>query len=434
METTSIFPQNFEERMIWYAITGTYVFYLFGALYVVAPVLAWILFMRLVVKYWRQTPDTPAAERIDIPVAIWVWIVGMLVMLIALVAGHLDYELGTGKLIKSSIGWAKGWALLAIFPLLGCLPIRPQLIYRAGTIVCFHTLLLMPVFVGAYLAHLPQTVYVSPLKAIGGPGPEFFALNLYEIEPGGGVRWRLFTPWAPAVGFVANIYFIFALQERQAKWKWYGIIGSIVMILVSKSRLALVVLASVWLISWGLSRLNRPSMYFAASIGSTLGGMAGVWLLNSAEQFWEAFKGARADSTRVRAALGRIAVDRWQSEAPLWGHGIVERGPHMVEYMPIGSHHSWFGLLFVKGAVGFFALFIPMIWTLLTFLIRAQRSQLATVGLALTLILLLYTFGENLEILAYLFWPALVILGLGLAEKSQPDTTHTTEMNHDDKE
>lgn len=39
--------------------------------------------------------------------------------------------------------------------------------------------------------------------------------------------------------------------------------------------------------------------------------------------------------------------------------------------------------------------------------------------MSMWLILLLYTFGENLEILAYLFWPALVVLGSALAERQE---------------
>ena len=416
MATAGILPQNFEERVIWISITGTYAFYVLGALYVVAPVIAWILLARLCWRLLLQGPHTAPADRLHVPLTLWIWVLGMFAMLVALVVAHLDFKLGTGQLIKSSIGWAKGWALLAIFPLLGCLPIRPELIYRACMVVCKHTLLLLPVFVGAYIVHLPPTPYVSPLRAIGGPGPEFFALSLYEIEPGGGVRWRLFTPWAPAVGLVANVYFIFALAEREAKWKWLGIVASLAMIMMSKSRLALVSLAFVGLASWGMSRLTKPSTYFAGGAVFPIIGMAGAWLLDKAEQFWQAFRSARADSTRVREALARIAADRWRSEAPLWGHGIVERGPHLVEYMPIGSHHSWYGLLFVKGAVGFVALLLPMLWTFLALLIRAQHSALGRTGLALILILLLYTFGENLEILAYLFWPALVIIGCALNE------------------
>ncbi len=47
MAPPRITPENFEERVIWYAITGTYVFYAIGAVYIVAPVLAWILVLRL---------------------------------------------------------------------------------------------------------------------------------------------------------------------------------------------------------------------------------------------------------------------------------------------------------------------------------------------------------------------------------------------------
>jgi hypothetical protein len=95
----------------------------------------------------------------------------------------------------------------------------------------------------------------------------------------------------------------------------------------------------------------------------------------------------------------------------VWGHGIVERGPHLVEYMPIGSHHSWYGLLFVKGAVGFGALALPMAWSVVELTIKAQRSGVARLGLGIVLVMFLYTFGENLEILTYLLWPGLVVLG-----------------------
>jgi hypothetical protein len=285
-------------------------------------------------------------------------------------------------------------------------------------VVARQTLLLLPLFIGAWLIGLPPTPYVSPLQVVGGPGPEFFTMSLYEIDPGTGLpRWRLFTPWAPALGFVANVYFLFALQERDGRWRRWGLAGSIAMILISQSRLALVSLALVWLAAWVLSRISRAQTWFTLAGLSTLAGLVGVWLLERIAGFRQAFRAARADSTRVRETLGRIAVDRWRAEAPTWGHGIVERGPHLVEYMPIGSHHSWYGLLFVKGAVGFGALAIPLAWSALALTLKAQRSPLARTGLAMVLLLFLYTFGENLEILAYLIWPGLVLIGVAHRER-----------------
>ncbi len=127
-------------------------------------------------------------------------------------------------------------------------------------------------------------------------------------------------------------------------------------------------------------------------------------------------------------ALKRIAVYRWKVEAPLWGHGIVEKGPHLVEGMPIGSHHTWAGLLFVKGAAGFAALALPMLASFVDLLIRAldSRRQLARVGLSIVIILFLYTFGENLEILVYLYWPGLVVMGLALQEAAAPGSATST--------
>ena len=92
----------------------------------------------------------------------------------------------------------------------------------------------------------------------------------------------------------------------------------------------------------------------------------------------------------------------------------MEPGPHLVEYMPIGSHHSWYGLLFVKGIVGFVALAIPMVWTTVEMLVRAQSNITARAGLAVMLTLWLFTFGENLEIQVYMYWPGLVIIGIVL--------------------
>ena len=187
-------------------------------------------------------------------------------------------------------------------------------------------------------------------------------------------------------------------------------------IVLSGSRLGLLALPLTLGAMALLRRIGRPSLYLAASPLALLGALIVQPLSELAEQALESFHGARADSSRVRATLGRIAVDRWQQEAWLWGHGTVERGPHLVEYMPIGSHHSWYGLLFVKGVVGVLGLALPMAWTLAALLGRGGASATGRTALGLLLLLFVYTFAENLEILAYLYWPALVVLGLALRE------------------
>ncbi|MFS1422189.1 capsular biosynthesis protein [Shewanella sp. 10N.286.48.B5] len=409
MDPQTIVAQNVDEKIIYNSIVYSYLFWLFGALYVIAPVIAWVLFARLLYK------KISGQQTCRISISHYVWVFGMLFMLIALVVGHLDFGLGIGKLIKSSIGWAKGWALLAIFPLIGCLSIRPEIIYRACCRVCKHTILLFPLFLIAWKVGLPSTLYVSPLSIIGGPGPEFFSVSLYEIDPGSGVpRWRLFTPWAPALGMLGNLYFIFAVQEKDSRWKKWGIAGSLLMVLMSQSRLGLVCYFALIGFFTLFKLVRSPLLYFLLSPLMLLIGVVGEATINKIQISIAAIKAARADSTRVRQALADIAVERWMNEAVIFGHGIVERGPHMVEYMPIGSHHTWYGLLFVKGVVGAVALAIPMLVTFLILLIRLFSQPMARVGMAILLMLSLYTFGENLEILAYLFWPGLIVLGMTL--------------------
>ncbi|MDV2993554.1 MAG: hypothetical protein N4J56_003208 [Chroococcidiopsis sp. SAG 2025] len=56
-----------------------------------------------------------------------------------------------------------------------------------------------------------------------------------------------------------------------------------------------------------------------------------------------------------------MALYKWEKEAPIWGHGATEeKGPIIVASMPIGSHSTWSGLLYVQGLVGFIAFIFPL--------------------------------------------------------------------------
>ena len=47
-------PQNFEERVIWYAIVGTYGLYLIGGQPIIVPAIAWLLALYACKKIWDQ--------------------------------------------------------------------------------------------------------------------------------------------------------------------------------------------------------------------------------------------------------------------------------------------------------------------------------------------------------------------------------------------
>ncbi|NJN59266.1 MAG: O-antigen ligase family protein [Leptolyngbyaceae cyanobacterium SL_5_9] len=164
------------------------------------------------------------------------------------------------------------------------------------------------------------------------------------------------------------------------------------------------------------THLSRPSVQILAGISSFAAGLFGPQLIGYARDFKDYFDSQRASSSNLRELLQRMALYQWQ-EAPIWGHGIkAPRGPAVTNFMPVGSHHTWLGLLYVHGIVGFIALALAMLYSFIELLIKAQKSKAAQTGLAVLLVLILFSLGENLETLAYLYWPGLLMLGIAFKE------------------
>ncbi|THD74760.1 O-antigen ligase domain-containing protein [Thalassobius vesicularis] len=419
-------PQNPAERMVWRAMTWTWPFYAFGALYVVGPVLGWLLAgLAGLALYLGPAirPDLRATG--SIPGIVWLWMLGMGAMLVALWFGHLNWDLGTKASIKSSIGWAKGWALLPLFILAGAvLPIRRALIVRAHCVVGAWTLALAPLMLAAPYVGLPESLYTSPLKAVGGPGPEYFRVYLFTWDPASWTpRWQFYAPWSPFAALLGVLAVLFALEEKNRRWMLIGVGGGLLMILASKSRMGLVGLIACTLGPRMLSLIARAwAWQLAAGLTASMA-VFGTWVLQKAQDGVHAFSSARADSSRVRATLQRIAWERWQGEAVWFGHGRVEPGPHLVEYMPIGSHHTWYGLLFVKGLTGALALAVPLLAHLGVVLHDAARNPRGWLPLGIMMTIVLLSMGENLEIEAYMIWPSLIVLGLHLREMASDRET-----------
>jgi hypothetical protein len=366
-------------------------------------------------------PDLRATG--PVPAVVWGWLGGMTVMLIALWLGHLDWGLGTGQTIKSSIGWAKGWALLALFPLAGAvLPIRREVLIRAQCVVGLWTLVLAPILIAAPYIGLPERIFTSPLKAVGGPGPEYFSVYFFTWDPSSWTpRWQFYAPWSPFAALLGTVMVLFALEEKDIKWRSIGIAAGAVMIFASKSRMGLVGLVACTTIPRMMPFVLRGWAWQALAGFTASMAVLGTTLATAATDAVAAFKGARADSTRVRETLQRIATERWQNDGYWFGHATVQPGSHAVEYMPIGSHHTWYGLLFVKGLLGFFAFLIPFVWQFAVTLKDATLGPRGRLPLGIMMTLTLLSFGENIEIEAYLLWPALLLLGIHARETSTSD-------------
>ncbi len=411
MATRILNKTTLEEKLIWYGLVLTYPCYLFGCLYLLGSVIGWMLFALALLRAYVEGYNPFRA----VAPAVWLWVLGMLLMLVALIIAHLERQLGFGQTLKSSIGWAKGWALLALFPLLGSMiSIRPEIIVRGVCCIALWSIPFAAVGLLFYVAGQGGNLYLSPLAAVGGP-LEAFQVSLYGLNPETGMaRWSFIGPWAPAAGLLSCYYLVICLQEKNTKWFLLGIFGSLVMCILCQSRAGWAIWILIIPCAIGLRFCYSPYVLFAIGVLIPtiflLGQPIIEWVFDSYTQIKE----SRPDSTRVRGSLARIALQRWESEAPIWGHGIIERGPKIVERMPIGTHHTWYGLLFIKGAIGLVALALPLFFTALCLFVTQHKSTISKTGFLLIIVTVCYSFFENLEILAYLYWPVLLWIGIAL--------------------
>ena len=412
MNSAHAIPTSSEEKLVWYGLTLTYPLFSIGALYVMGSVIGWMIFMVVALRWYVNGKGSTSA----IPLIVWLWVIGTLLMLVALIIGHANWGLGLGKTIKSSIGWAKGWALMPLFLFIGAfVDIKPQLVIRAVCVVSLHSLIFACLTMVIYFTGINGDLFISPLKVIGGPGETFFTVSLFGLNPETGAgRWRFFTPWAPAAGFMACIFLIFTCQEKDKFWRNAGLLGSFTMCLLSQSRAGWVIYIALTPLCFLNKYFKNPAWLVVVGIIIPTIGLLGEPLFNLLMNSYEDIKAARPGSTRVRNTLEVLALQRWEAEAPIWGHGVVEKGPKIVESMPIGSHHTWYGLLFVKGIVGLLALAIPLSITAIYLVLNSFRNPINYTATLMCVVFICYSFFENLEILSFLYWPALLWIGIAL--------------------
>ena len=410
MQSQTNYQGTVEEKLICWALVLTYPIYAIGGLYITGSALGWIVLGIVILRALVEGENSFK----QVPIIVWLWGLGMLVMLISLWVGHTDWSLGTNQTIKSTVGWAKGWALLGVFPILGAVvDLKPERLIRAICVVAKHSAIFGMITFIIYLSGLPGLLFISPLQILGGAGDNFFMVSLYGLNPETAAgRWQFFAPWATAAGLLSCIFVIFCLQEKDKVWKSWGLAGCVMMALLSQSRAGWVVFIIIIPLFLFTRQLRNPwlllGLGFLLPIILLLGEPIYEWGTDAFQQV----RDSRPASTRVRAALENLALQRWRDEAPIWGHGMVESGIKLVEFMPIGSHHTWFGLLFVKGLVGLIALAIPMVLSFIYLLVFSFHNLQARSAMCLLVVLFCYSFFENLEILAYLYWPALFWLGM----------------------
>jgi O-Antigen ligase len=413
-------PINLPEKLIWYYVIYTYVIYYIGGLYLLAPILAVWLSLNLVTKWWSQTDKTPEAEKIYVSTPALVWLVSMGIVAISAILGGLDFDMGSFKIISTLLNrWVRTWLLLALFPLVGHLNIRPQIIYRAACIFCIQSLILIPLFVVSYnLFDSDSYGYLSPLSKFGG-GTSYYYVKIFgSVLDVGEKRLQMIAPWPPALGLVGNVFFCLCQQETNKILRLFGMAGAAAMTIGSVSRTAIICLPVVPAATWILVNFMTPWLQILLGSVAAVCGMAYFEIRGLLDDFIISVREFRSGSTKARDAIQQLALNAWK-ESPIWGYGTLsENGPVSVGSRGIGSHSTWYGILYAHGLLGCIPLAVAFGWSFFELLLNLKTYRSAQVGLSILLMILVYSTGDNIDTLAYLYWPGLVVLGIAFKESS----------------
>jgi hypothetical protein len=268
------------------------------------------------------------------------------------------------------------------------------------------------------ILRIDQFSYVSPFAFLGG-GTQYYTVNFFGLlEDVGTLRLVMNTPWAPALGLFGNILFLLCCQDKNVYFRYLGMLSSVILVMGSASRTAVLCLPTVLLLYFLLNRVFKPYFLLLAGTLSFVTTLFLEKILILSSDFIANVKDLRRGSTDNRDTLEKLALDSWWNEAFMWGHGtIADEGPAIVHGLGIGSHHTWYGLLYVHGIVGATVFAIALGWSFWSLLINIGITQYAPLGISLLSVLLIFSFSENIEGLAYLYWPALVMIGIALNEK-----------------
>ncbi|MEO1339614.1 MAG: O-antigen ligase family protein [Cyanobacteria bacterium J06635_13] len=422
LKNQQIQPQNIPEQIVWYLAIAILPLYLIGSLYIVVPLVGTLLTLYALWQWRVQTSATPLLDRVYISPTAWVWLAALLVIGLALIVSHLNFDLGFGQIIFSTVNnWYRRWAIIPMFILGGHFVIRPRLMYRAACIIALEAAGL--IVIGTILTNLglPKFMYSSPLEVFGG-GSDHYQIHLLQNA----LKDRIyaFTPWYTATGTLGNFCFFLAWEEKAAKWRLAGLISALILIAVSQSRAALLCIPFVLVVVWLVRNIVHPQIQLVSSFACFILGIFAFQIgkiINFAQEQFTNFRGRDSlYSSRIRSILYRATIKEWWNEAPIWGHGRVEEtGPRFIANMPLGTHNTWLGTLYTFGLVGFTALAIACCFTFFNLIIRARDSDTTRVGLCLFISLFVSSFTDSVEYVNYAYWFALVFIGISLRQRQE---------------
>lgn len=338
----------------------------------------------------------------------WLWCVAGLMQAISVVVNGISKDISGGSLLYRLVSSpVTGWVTLGLAIEVGRhYRLNSARLVRAVCILGGYILVLgLATLVFAVTSGLEQLSLRSPVAtflpdSLPSVKDEFTLRFFLEGHfMGHSVpRLILFYPWSVCLGFAGIAIFFIALQERCFLPRQVGIWGGVVAVVGSMSRAAVVAL----LISWIVYHFRRAyPVYQVAAL--TVAIVIGGGFMAMGYQPRSLFSEVNQSIARMREGSTEARDQGYQEswtgfiESPVIGQGwpggvISEAIP-----MPIGTHSTFYGVLYTGGVLTFSAVCAAMLWTLLALF---RQSSLRTgehrSAFAIALALAILCYGEGI--------------------------------------
>ncbi len=401
--------------------------------YVLATPLLWtaglliplggLLLLWLVMRAGPRAALTPV-------VLVWLLVAGTQAVSVLVNGAGEDRSAGfvVYRLLSSGV---TGWAVLGLALAVGARfrMARPELVRAVcvfgGYLVLFGCVaLLLHSFTG--LRELALRTPPAMLLPATAPVVEHsFTMHIFTTDDLLGrdlPRLVLFYPWPVVLGFAGIAVFFIAQLESNLPLRLLGSAGGLIAVLGSQGRAPILALFILLFVDAVLLRFDRRKLPLLGAAGILLLALLlpmGITPADIASAGYESVNEMRPGSSMARELVNTLSIAGFL-ESPVFGKGwvggVITTGATMV----VGTHSSFYGLLYTGGLVTFLAFLTALATTLIVLARRVGRGPIQRTGLLIMLGLALLSYGEGVYSFALPCVPLLLFVGGTLRDDAQP--------------
>jgi hypothetical protein len=401
------------------------------ALYIVATPLLWAAGLLVPVGgllvIWLALRAGPRMLIAPLTVA---WLLVGTAQAVSVVVNGVADERSTGfvvyRLFSSGVtGWVLlGLALTAGMQFRMASPVLVRAITVLGGYFLFFGLIafLLHSFTGLTELELPTPPALLLPAAV--PAREFsFTMRVFSTEDMLGrdlPRLVLFYPWAVVLGFAGIAVFFISLLEPRLELRLLGAAGGLLAVVGSQGRAPILGLFLLLLVNAVLTRFDRRSLPLLGAAAMFTLALLVPFRITPAEMvawLYDWIAQLRPGSSMARE-LGYALSIAGFLESPVLGKGWV--GPFVSSGipLPVGSHSSFYGVLYTGGLVTFLLFIVALSTTLVMLFRRARHGPVQRTALLVALGLALLSYGEGIYSFVLPCIPLLLLVGGALADNT----------------